>query len=180
MYMMMAPDHSHEQAGGKAHDRCGGQGFHHVVQQATHAAGEDSFFALFRVISLDHAHPAQRLREASCHFGVDLSPLAKNGTDRSECLVQRDGKAKQKAECQQRHHRADAEEHDHRNAGGEQPADQVDQSGPQQVPHAFDIAHDARNQRAGLVRIVERNRKVRDVRLHLLTKFRDQTLGGFR
>ncbi len=89
-------------------------------------------------------------------------------------------KHKQKAECQQGHHRADAEEHDHRNAGGEQSADQVDQSRPQQVSHAFDVSHDARDQRAGFVRIVERNRKMRDVGLHLLTKFRNQTLGRFR
>ena len=105
---------------------------------------------------------------------------AENGTDRSERLVQRDGEAEQKAERQHGHHRADAEEDDHRDAGGEQAADQVDQSGAEQVPHAFHVGHDARDQGAGLIGIVERNRKMRDVRLHFFPKFRNQALGRFR
>ncbi len=109
-----------------------------------------------------------------------FAALAENGTDGAERLVQRDREAEQEAERQHGHHRADAEQHDQRDAGSEQSADQIDQSGPQQIADAFHVGHDARHQRAGLVGIVERNRKMRDVRLHFLPKFRDQPLRRFR
>ncbi len=140
--------HSHQQAGGKAHDRCGSQSLHHVVQQTAHAAGEDFFLAFLSVITLDHADAAERFRQPARNFGIDLSTLPENWTDRRERLIQSDGKAEQKAECQQGHDRTDAKQHDHRYAGGQHSSNQIDQSGTEQISDSFYVGHDARDQGA--------------------------------
>ena len=137
------------------------------------------FFALLGVIALDDANAAERLRQAAGHLGVDFAALPENGPDGAECLVQRDGEAQQEAEGQHGHHRADAKQDHQRNAGSEQSADQIDQPSPQQVPDAFDVGHDARNQSAGLVGVVESYRQMRDVGLYFLAKFGNQPLCCF-
>ena len=49
-----------------------------------------------------------------------------------------------------------------------------------QVPHALDVAHDARDQRARFVRIVIRDRQPPDVFLHLPAQLGDHPLRRFR
>ncbi len=62
---------------------------------------------------------------------------------------------------------------------GHHAADEFDQAGADEVAHAFDVAHDARNQHAALVGIVIADRQPADVLLDFLAKFRNQTLSGF-
>ena len=81
--------HTEKHAGGETHDRRRGEGAHDVVEQASHASGEDRLLALFGVISLDHAHAAQRFREPARDLGIDLAALAENRPDGREGLVQR-------------------------------------------------------------------------------------------
>ena len=65
-----------------------GQRLHHVLQQALDADGEDSGLALFGVIALDHAHAAQRLGQPASDLGVDLAPLAEDGANHFEPILQ--------------------------------------------------------------------------------------------
>ena len=57
-------------------------------------------------------------------------------------------------------------------------ADEIHQAGADQVAHAFDVAHDARDQHAGLVRVVVGDGEPADVLLHAAAQFGDQLLRG--
>ena len=46
------------------------------------------------------------------------------------------------------HERADVHQVSERDNRGQQAAGEIDQAGADEVAHAFDVAHDARNQRA--------------------------------
>ena len=89
-------------------------------------------------------------------------------------------KHEQEAESEDRHQRADAKQHDQRDQRGEQAAGKFDQSRAQQIPHPLDVAHDARNQVAGFVRVVERNRQARNVPLNFFAQLGDQALRRLR
>ena len=59
-------------------------------------------------------------------------------------------------------------------AAGEQPPVNSTRPGADQVPDAFDVAHDARHERAGLVRVVVGDREAADVGLHLPPQLGDR------
>jgi hypothetical protein len=54
--------------------------------------GKNLLFALFRVISLDHPHAAQRFGEPPGHLGVDLATLAENRADVAKALFNANAK----------------------------------------------------------------------------------------
>ncbi len=60
------------------------------------------------------------------------------------------------------------------------PPDELHQARPDQVPYPLHIAHDARHQDAGLVRVVEGHRQPPDVGLHLAAQVGDQALRSLR
>ena len=62
----------------------------------------------------------------------------------------------------------------------QQSADELDQAGADQVADAFDIGHDARDQRAGLVGVVVGDRQPADMLLHFLPQLGDQPLRRLR
>ena len=86
---------SQEHAGREAHDRRRSECPHYIVEQSSDTGGKDRFLALFGMISLNHSHPAQRLREPAGDLGINLAALAKNRPDRREGLVERHRKAQQ-------------------------------------------------------------------------------------
>src|SRR5579863_3560070 len=141
-----------------------------------HSACENFLFAIFRVVALDHADTSERLREPARDLSIDLAAFAKDGTNRAKGFVEGYGKKQQESEGDASHDRADAEQHNQRDAGGYQTADQIHQSSANQVANAFDIAHDARDQYATLGRIMERNRQPANMRLYFLAKVGDQPL----
>ena len=57
-------------------------------------------------------------------------------------------------------------------------ADELHQAGADEVAHAFHVAHDARNQRAGAVFVVEATES-RPRALHLAAHFGNQALAAF-
>ena len=61
----------------------------------------------------------------------------------------------------------------------QQAADEIHQPGADQVAHAFHVAHDARDQRAALVRVVVGHRQPADVLLHFAPQLGDQPLASF-
>ena len=66
-----------------------------------------------------------------------------------------------------------------RESSGEDAADEIHQAGADQVAHALDVVHDARNQGAGLIGVVVGHRQPADVLLHLAAQFGDQALAFF-
>ena len=169
-----------QHAGRQAHHRGGGESAHDVVQQPADPFGKNRLFPLFRVVALDHAHTAQRLCEPACNLGVDLSAFAKNGTDCRECLVQGNRETEQRADGDERHLRTGAEQQNQRDPGSENSAGEINQTRAQQIAHAFNITHDARNQIPGLVAVVKSHRQARNVRLHLLPQLGYESLCRFR
>jgi hypothetical protein len=55
------------------------------------------------------------------------------------------------------HERADVDQQAQRDGGGDEAADELDEAGADQVPHALDVAQDARDEAAGLGRVVVRD-----------------------
>ena len=88
-------------------------------------------------------------------------------------------KTSKKVEGDGGHHRADAHEHRKGDDRGQQAADEIDQSGADEVAHAFNVAHDARDQHAGLVGVVIGDREAADVLLHAAAQLGDELLRGF-
>src|SRR6266478_1740449 len=89
-----------------------------VIEQASHALRKDRLFSLLGVISLDHAHTAERFRQAARDFRVDLAAFPEDGTNRAESLAQSQRETQQEAEGEDGHQGADPEQHDQRDAGG--------------------------------------------------------------
>ena len=62
--------------------------------------------------------------------------------------------------------------------GGQHAANKLNQAGADQVAHAFNVAHDARNQRAGAVLVVVGDGQQADMALHLAAHLGNQPLAG--
>src|SRR5262249_26473867 len=140
------------------------------VKKPHDAAAKHALLAVFGVVSLDHANPAQRFGESSRHLGVDLSPLAKNRTNRLKSFLKRQSETEQEPEGQRRHQRTDPEQHNQRNTRGEQSTYKIYKASADQVTHAFHITHDSRYQNTALGRIVERHGQPPDMRLYFLSQ----------
>ena len=63
--------------------------------------------------------------------------------------------------------------------GGEESADEVDQAGADKIPHAFDVAHDPRDEGAGAVSVIKGDGEPADVLLHLPAQVGDHALRSF-
>ena len=59
-------------------------------------------------------------------------------------------------------------------------ADEFHQTCANQVAHALDVGHDARDQNAAFIGVIVADRKTPDVLLNFLAQLRDQALSGFR
>ena len=112
----LAPADVHRGGPNHSHQRRGGQCTHHVIEKPAHPSRKNMLFALFRMIPLDDANPAERFRQASCDFGIDLAAFAKNGTNRRESFVQCERKTAQRAHRNERERRTDAKQKGERNA----------------------------------------------------------------
>src|ERR1019366_8888633 len=173
-------DDAHESGRRQAHDRRRGQGAKDILQQAFDARAEYLVLALLGMIALDDPYSPQRLRQTASDFGVDLGALPENRADGTKRLAQAESKYSEKAEGNGGHDRADANQNGEGNDGGEQAASEVHQTGANEVTHALDVAHDARNQDAGLVGVVIRNGQSPDVLLHATAQLGDQLLRRLR
>ena len=161
-------DDAHHRHARQTHQRGRRDRLQDVVEQPLHSGGEDRFLAIFRVISLHHANAAERFRQAAGDFGGDFRTRSKNGANGLEGLADR--------RCQKPQLIPKAmlvirtlvcSRYTERQDGGHQAADEFDQSRADQIAYAFHVAHDARDENAGFVRVVKRNRQPADVRLHL-------------
>src|SRR5439155_11936703 len=153
-----------------------GQRAHYVFEQPRDSSSEDIFFTLFCVISLYHANAAERFGQTPGDLGVDLPALTKYRPNRLKRFLQSHGEKEQEAERKRGHQRTDSEQNEQRNAGSQQATHEINQPSPDQVAHAFHVAHNARDQDSAFGRIVERHWQSADVGLNFLPEFGDQAL----
>ena len=156
-----------------------GERLRDVAEDAVRALGEDQLFALLGRVGLHDAHAAERLGEAAGYFGVDLAALAE-----------------QWAQALERHGHAGAERAEHQHGdGGQLPVEiqqddqrqqcredrsgELHQAGTDQVPDAFGIGHDARDEDAGLRRVEVADRQAHHVRFDVLAHLGDGALRGY-
>ncbi len=173
-----AADDSEDHGGGEGHERLRGDGADDVVEQALNASGEDAGLAVFGVVALDDADAAERFGKTAGNLGVDLGAFAEDGTDGLEGSLQDEAEDEQDAEGEQRHAAADADEDAEGDDGGKDAADELKQAGTDEVANAFDVGHDAGDEGAGAVFIVEGDGQAADVLLDLGAQLGDETLAG--
>ena len=128
------------------------------------------------MITLDYADAAQRFGEPAGDFSVDFAALAENGANCLECALQGQPEADHHSDGDAGHQGADAKQENQRNYRREQTADEFDQPGADEIPHALDVRHDARHELAGFVRVEESHGKAADMLLDFLPQFRDHLL----
>jgi hypothetical protein len=141
---------------------------------------KDGRFALLGVIALHHAHAAQRLGQPPRHFAVILPRSRKMGRIVLKRVLQNKDENADHRENDQRHPHAAMQQEDERHHRRQQAAHKLHQAGADQVAHAFHVAHDARNQQAAAVLVVEADRKQAYVPLHLLAQIGNHALRGLR
>ena len=104
----------------------------------------------------------------------------KIGRRYAERFPQSDHAHEQQRGREPRHHRTDAQQHVERDSRRQQAAQKFHEPRADQIPHAFDVAHDARDERARFIRIVVRHRQAPDVLLHFSPQLGDHPLRRFR
>ena len=109
---------------------------------------------------------------------LSLRARAIDGPNHADGAVEGDAEADENREGDAGHKGADAQENDQRENAGHEAADEFDQAGADQVAEAFDVAHDARDQRAGFIGVVKGDGKAADVRLHLAAEVGNHALRG--
>jgi hypothetical protein len=171
---------AHQHRRREAHQRCGREGPQYVIEQPLHAAGEDLGFARFGMIALHHAHAAERFRQPAGHVRVDLAALAENRADLGEGHLHDVGERQDERRGEARHRRTDGHQHAQRDQRRHQSAHEIQEAGSDQIAHALDVGHDARDQHSAFVRVVIGHREQADVLLHFLAELRDEPLAGFR
>ena len=158
--------------------RHAGQRLRDVAEQTVRALGEDQFLALFSRVGLDDADAAERFAEPAGDFGVDLAALTK---ERAKPLERRRHAAAERAQDDDRDGgqppvqvEQDAKRHD----GGQDRAGQLHQARADQVPDAFGVGHDARDQDAALRRVEVADGQAHDVRFDVFAHVGDRALRG--
>src|SRR6202011_5875923 len=92
-----------------------------------------------------------------------------------EGLLQNDAEDEEDAESEQRHSAADADQDAEGDDGGEDSTDEFEQAGTDEVTDAFDVGHDARDQSAGAIFIVEGDGQTANMALDLGSEFGEET-----
>src|SRR3954465_13886358 len=105
-----AADDTYQYAGRQSEYRRGGQSLEYVVEQALHPAGEDRLFPAFGVITLHHAHAAERFGQTAGDLSVNLAALAENRTDGTAGFAGGESENNQESEGEQRHRPADVKQ----------------------------------------------------------------------
>ncbi len=131
------------------------------------------------MVALDYADSAKRFGQTAGNFRVDFRTSTKDGPDSGESFINKEAESEQDAESDQGHQCADAQQDDERKNTGHQAAEKLHQACADEVANAFDVAHDARNQLAGFVRIVVSDWKPPNVRLNPFAHVGNHALGGF-
>ena len=142
------------------------------------ALGEDDLFAFLRRVGFDDAHAAERLGEPAGDLRVDLAALAE---ERAQLLERHRHAAAEDAEDQDRDGGqlpVDVDQDDEGDDRGDHRSGQLDDTGADEVPDAFRVGHDPRDEDAGFRRVEVADRQPHHVRLDVLAHFHDGALAG--
>jgi hypothetical protein len=149
-----------------------------VPKQTMGALREDNLLALLRRVGLDDPDAAERFGQSPRDLGVDLAAFTEQ---RPQSLEGVGHPAAEGGKHDERDHRQlpvqpeqDAETKDR---GQESPC-KLHEPCADKVPDPFRIAHDARDQHAGLRRIEVANGQMNDMRLNALAHVGDGALRG--
>ena len=178
-----AADQHHRDARGADDDRGkrrhgghAGQRFGDVAEKPVRTFGEDQLFALLGGVRLDDADAAERFGEAAGDLGVDLPALAEQ---RPQPIEGRRHPAAEQAEDDDGHERqlpVQVQQDAERQQGSDDRSGELHEPGADEVPDAFRVGHDARNQDAALRRVEVPNRQAHHVRLDVLAHLGDGAL----
>ncbi len=172
-------DYAEDGGGCQGHERLGGERRDDVLEEAVGAGGEDFGLAGLGVVALDDADAAKGFGEAAGDLGVDLGALAEDGADGLEGALEDEAKEEEDDEGDERHLNAEFDEIDEGEDGGENAAEEVDDAGSDEVTDTFDVGHDAGDEGAGAVLVVESYGQAADVGLDFHAEFGDESLTGF-
>jgi hypothetical protein len=136
-------DQSREDRRSGAHDRRAGDRLGDIAKQLVHAAREDEPLAGLRDIDLHQAHAADRLSESARHFGVDRTALAEERAQSIKCDRHHEAENGEQDERRAGELPVHIKEHAERHDGGQHAPDQLDESGADEITHAFGVGHHA-------------------------------------
>jgi hypothetical protein len=124
----------------------------------------------------DNPDTSEGFGQASRDFGIDLPALPEDGANGLEGPLENHSKDQKESQGNGRQRGVDANQEDKRDYRRKDAANEFDETGPHQIPHALHIRHDPGDQGASLVRIVIADGKASDVRLDANAHFRNQLL----
>ena len=142
--------------------------------------GKDLGFTLLRVVALHDAHAGERFGKAARHLGVDFPALAENRPDHPEGAIERSRERGEYNQGQNGQRNADMKKDDQGKERREDAAGELHETGPNQVPQALDVAHDAGDKHARLRRVVIGHGEPPHVFLDLPAQLGDEPLRLFR
>jgi len=169
---------SEDDGGGERHEGLRSERADDVLEESVDTGGEDGGLALFGVVALNDSDAAERFGEAAGDFCVDLGSLAEDGADHLEGSLQDEGEGRHDDEGQQRHANGDVHQVGEGQERGENASDKVDDAGADEVANSFDVVHDASDEGASAVLVIEGDGELADVLLDLHAEFGDEALAG--
>ena len=176
-------DHHHADDAGdhgrsRADRRRSGDRLGDVAEELVRAAREHQSLARLGHVDLHQTHAADRLGEPAGDFGVDRAAFAEERTEARERLHHHRAEREQDEQRGARQLPVQIEQNDDRDQRRHDAAEELNQPRADEIAHALGVAHDARDQNAGLRRVEVRDRQTQHVRLHALSHFGDRALRG--
>jgi hypothetical protein len=177
-----AHDHDHDaqgpddQGGEGGNGGCARDGAGDIPEQTVDTAAEHLFLPGLRHVGLHHPDPTQPLGKPAGDLRVDLPALPEDGPqppERERHPAAEDHQDHQHRQC---HGSVEGEEDHRRGHGREEPADEIDDPGPHQVPDPFGIAHDPGDEHPGLGGVEVGYGEMDDVLLNRLAHLGDGAL----
>ena len=173
-------DYAKDGGGCQRHERLGGERRDDVLKKSVGAGGEDFGLTGLGMVALDDADAAKGLGETAGDLGVDFGSFAEDGSDGLEGTLEDEAEDDQDDEGDEGHLDAEFDEIDEGEEGGEDAAKEVDDAGADEVTDTFDVGHNAGDEGAGAVLVVEGYGQAADVGLDLHAELGYETLAGFR
>ena len=142
------------------------------------AAGEHEPLARLGGVHFHKPDAADRFREPACDLGVDRATFAEQWTQALEGECHHPAEGQQHDERRRRQRPVEIKEDREGEGGREKAAEELNETGADEVAYAFGVGHDARDEHARLCRIEVRDGQTKDVRLDALPHLGYRPLRG--
>ncbi len=170
------PHSAHDHGREGAHRRDAGDGCGNVAEETVYTLREHDALAPLRRVDLHGAHAAQRFAESAGHLRLDPAALPEDRSETGEGERHHAAERQEDDERDRRELPVQPEQHPERDRGREQTADELHQTGTDQIPDPFCIVHDAGDQHAALRGIEVGDREAEHVRFDRLAHVGDRAL----